>query len=342
MRFLDSAKIYIKAGNGGAGTISFRREKFIEFGGPDGGSGGHGGDVYIKAVGNLNTLIDFRYTQHFKAQNGRKGAGRNRTGQSGDDLIINVPIGTIVFDENKEEILANLIEENQIYKIAQGGIGGKGNLHFKSSTHRSPKIAQDGTEGAELWVWLEMEIIADIGLVGLPNVGKSTLITTITNSKSKVANYSFTTLKPNLGVLSYADKQIIIADLPGLIKGASSGAGLGLRFLSHIKHCKVLLYVIDATTNVELSYNTIVDEITAHDPSILEKEQLIIINKNDLITEQQLEKKITALEKVSDLKIISISALNKYGLDKLIQTIMLLFEDDDKESKSLWHPAQKH
>ncbi len=344
MRFLDSAKIYIKAGDGGRGCVSFRREKFIEFGGPDGGNGGEGSDVYFKAVGNLNTLIDFRYKQHFKAPNGRGGAGRNKTGEQGKDLVIEVPIGTIIMDEEKERIIVDLKEEGQLFKVAQGGIGGKGNAHFKSSTNRTPRMAQPGTEGEEFYVWLELEVLADIGLIGLPNAGKSTLIRTITNSKSKTANYAFTTLKPSLGVFVYKDKQIVIADLPGLIEGASDGLGLGTRFLSHVKRCKAFIHIIDASTDVVKSYDIIRKEIMNYDSennnNILQKEQIIILNKIDLLLEEELQEKIVELSKLTNDPIIPVSITNKQGLANLSGNIEEIFDKSsnaNKEKKE-WNP----
>lgn len=345
MRFLDSAKIYIKAGDGGRGCISFRREKFIEFGGPDGGNGGEGSDVYFKAVGNLNTLIDFRYKQHFKAPNGRGGAGRNKTGERGKDLIVEVPIGTIIMDEEKERIIVDLKEEGQIFKVAQGGIGGKGNAHFKSSTNRAPRMAQPGTEGEEFYIWLELEVLADIGLIGLPNAGKSTLISTITNSKSKTANYAFTTLKPSLGVFVYKDKQIVIADLPGLIEGASEGLGLGTRFLSHVKRCKAFIHIIDASTDVVESYNIIRKEIINYDKennnTILEKEQIVVLNKIDLIDEDELKEKIESLSKLTKDPIITVSITEKVGLTDLMGNIEEIFDksSDQNKEKKAWSPV---
>ncbi|MCL2567113.1 MAG: GTPase ObgE [Alphaproteobacteria bacterium] len=350
MRFLDSAKIYIKAGDGGRGCVSFRREKFIEFGGPDGGNGGLGADVYFKAVDNLNTLIDFRYHQHFKAPNGRGGAGRNRSGEQGEDLIIEVPVGTVIMDEFKEHIIIDMNEDGKIFKIAQGGIGGKGNAHFKSSTNRAPRMAQTGTEGEELWVWLELEILADIGLIGLPNAGKSTLISTITNSKSKIGNYAFTTLKPSLGVLVYKEKQIVIADLPGLIKGASDGIGLGARFLSHVKRCKAFIHIIDASTDVKKAFKTIEKEIANYDEdtnnNILTKPQIIVLNKTDLVDESELQEKMAAIKKIAKSPIIAISALQKEGLSDLFYAIAEIFDksnvDKNVEEKQVWNPLNKH
>jgi GTP-binding protein len=345
MRFIDSAKIYIKAGDGGRGCISFRREKFIEFGGPDGGNGGEGADVYFKAVGNLNTLIDFRYRQHFKALNGKGGAGRNKTGERGHDLIVEVPIGTIIMDEEKERVLVDLKEEGQIFKLAQGGIGGKGNSHFKSSTNRSPRMAQPGTEGEEFYVWLELEVLADVGLIGLPNAGKSTLISTITNSKSKIANYAFTTLKPSLGVFIYKDRQIVIADLPGLIEGASDGLGLGARFLSHVKRCKAFIHIIDASGDVLKAYNTICGEIANYDAdnnnTILEKEQIVVLNKIDLINEQELQEKVLELKKLTKDPILAVSITEKQGLADLLGNIAEIFDKSsgETEEQKPWSPV---
>ncbi|MDR2008154.1 MAG: GTPase ObgE [Alphaproteobacteria bacterium] len=346
MRFLDSAKIYIKAGDGGRGCVSFRREKFIEFGGPDGGNGGLGADVYFKAVDNMNTLIDFRYRQHFVAKNGRGGAGRNRTGEQGEDLIIEIPVGTVIMDEFKEHIIVDMNEAGKVFKIAQGGIGGKGNAHFKSSTNRAPRMAQTGTEGEELWVWLELEILADIGLIGLPNAGKSTLISTITNSKSKIGNYAFTTLKPSLGVLVYKEKQIVIADLPGLIEGASEGIGLGARFLSHVKRCKAFIHIIDATSDIKKSYKTIEKEIANYDEdtnnSISQKPQIVVLNKIDLLDEDELQEQMKILKKLTKSPIITISALQKEGMANLFHAIEDIFDGLDSskkaEEKTEWSP----
>ena len=258
MKFLDQAKIYLKAGDGGNGCIGFRREKFIEFGGPDGGDGGRGGDVVFEAARNLNTLIDFRYAQHFKAERGKDGGGANCTGRDGDDMIVRVPVGTEILSEDKEEVLADLSRDGDRIVLLKGGNGGFGNTHFKSSTNRAPEHANPGLAGPELWVWLRLKLIADVGLVGLPNAGKSTFLATVTRARPKIADYPFTTLHPNLGVAQVGDLEFIIADIPGLIEGAHEGAGLGDRFLGHVERCAALLHLVDGTQDdVAGAYKTV-------------------------------------------------------------------------------------
>ncbi len=347
MKYLDSAKIYIKSGDGGRGAVSFRREKFIEYGGPDGGNAGKGGDVYIQATANLNTLIDFRYQQHFKAQKGGNGSGKNKTGANGLDLIIPVPIGTIIYDQDKTEIIHSFQKDGEKIKILSGGIGGRGNANFKSSTNRSPKFAQPGIEGEEKWIWLELAILADIGLIGKPNAGKSSLLNALTNANSKTGNYEFTTLKPQLGVLSYYDKQIVIADLPGLIQGASLGIGLGARFLSHIKKCNVFLHVIDVTEeNIHVPYEIIMEELEMSEISIKDKQYIIVLNKIDLLSKDDLDKQIKKIMEINknNSEIICISSKDRIGIDDLCKkmydcyTVSLNKEIISDES---WHPLQK-
>ena len=268
MKFLDEAKIYLKAGDGGSGCVSFRREKYIEFGGPDGGDGGRGGNIVFKAVSNLNTLIDFRYKQHFKAQRGKDGSGKNRTGAGGEDLIIEVPVGTIILSEDKKLVIKDFTKELDSFILIHGGMGGRGNARFKSSTNQAPRKFDTGIEGEDKWIWLRLKLIADIGLVGLPNAGKSTLLKKLSNANPKIANYPFTTLKPQLGVYRSDQKDIIIADLPGLIEGAANGVGLGLNFLAHIERCRMFLHVCDVSTNnfneIASNYKIIRDEIKAY------------------------------------------------------------------------------
>ena len=284
MQFLDRAKIYIKAGDGGDGALSFRHEKFLEFGGPDGGNGGDGGNVYIEATENVNTLIDYRYQQHFKAKKGTNGSGANRYGAYGDDLVLRVPVGTEVLDETGENPIVDLVEPGQRFLIAKGGQGGRGNNWFKSSVNRAPRRFEKGKEGEELWVWLQLKLIADVGLLGLPNAGKSTFLSVCTRAKPKIADYPFTTLKPQLGVAKIYDQEFVIADIPGLIEGAHDGCGLGDRFLAHLERCRVLLHIIDASAEDPLSaYNIIRNELIEYKAELANKPEIIVLNKIDLI-----------------------------------------------------------
>jgi len=274
MKFLDQVKIFIKAGDGGSGSPSFRREKFIEFGGPDGGDGGNGGSIIFKSERNLNTLIDYRYQQHFKAKKGGDGKGQNRTGRGGEDLILKVPIGTQVFEEDNKTLIFDFKKEQEEYVSAIGGKGGLGNTRFKSSTNRAPRKFTKGTKGEEFWIWLQLKTIADIGIIGLPNAGKSTFLSSITSANPKIANYKFTTLNPNLGVAIYDDKEITLADIPGLIEGAHVGVGLGIKFLKHIERCKILLHMIDVSENdLVLSYKQIRNELKKYSNSLLKKKK---------------------------------------------------------------------
>ena len=275
MKFLDQAKIHIQSGNGGNGCVSFRREKFVEFGGPNGGNGGKGGDIIIKCVDGLNTLIDYRYRQHFKAKNGSPGMGSDKTGRSGEDTIIEVPRGTLILEEDNEEVIADVVNKDQSLTILKGGNGGFGNAHFKSSENQTPRTANDGENGQEKWIWLRLKLIADIGLIGLPNAGKSTLISTVSEAKPKIADYPFTTLNPVLGIAKYNDNELVIADIPGLIEGAHEGKGLGDRFLGHIERCNLLLHLIDANdTDVINSWKTVRNEISAYSKELDEKKKL--------------------------------------------------------------------
>ena len=288
MKFLDQVKIYIKAGNGGDGSPSFRREKFIEYGGPDGGDGGKGGSVILKAEQNLNTLIDFRYQQHHKAKRGENGAGQNRTGKSGEDLILKVPLGTQVFEEDNKTLIYDFAKISEEFIAAAGGKGGLGNTRFKSSTNRAPRKFTKGTQGEEFIIWLQLKTIADIGIIGLPNAGKSSLLASVTNANPKIANYQFTTLNPNLGVASYDDKEITIADIPGLVEGAHKGTGLGIQFLKHIERCKTLLHLIDITSeDLKKSYQQVKNELKKYSNNLVKKKELIVLNKIDLIDEKE-------------------------------------------------------
>src|SRR5574339_833184 len=288
MHFLDQAKIFIRSGAGGPGAVSFRREKFIEFGGPDGGDGGKGGDIVFEAVPGLNTLIDFRYTQHFRAPRGKGGAGSNRTGANAPDLVIKVPVGTqILSDDEERSLLADLTVEGQRIVLLEGGMGGRGNASYKSSTNRAPRQHQPGIEGEEMWVWLRLKLLADVGLVGLPNAGKSTLLNSVTNASAKVGDYPFTTLRPQLGVVSHRGREFVIADIPGLIEGAAEGAGIGDRFLGHIERCQVLLHLVDANDEVvAASYRTVREELSAYGAGLDEKPEVIALSKSDTIDDE--------------------------------------------------------
>ena len=276
MKFLDQAKIYIKAGNGGSGSASFRREKFIEFGGPDGGDGGDGGSVIIESDRNLNTLIDFRYAQHFKAQHGKNGSKRNRTGANGENLILNVPVGTQIYEEDNNTLIYDFTKNKERYLVASGGKGGLGNVRFKSSVNRAPKKKTNGKNGEEFWIWLQLKVIADIGIIGKPNAGKSSLLSALTRAKPKIANYPFTTLNPNLGVTYYDRKEVTLADIPGLVEGAHKGIGLGDKFLRHIERCKVLLHLIDLSeNNLEKTYKEITKELYSYDKKLSKKKEII-------------------------------------------------------------------
>tara|TARA_B100001287_G_scaffold250581_1_gene231205 strand:- start:615 stop:1598 length:984 start_codon:yes stop_codon:yes gene_type:complete len=312
MKFLDQVKIYIKAGNGGDGSPSFRREKFIEYGGPDGGDGGKGGSVIFKAERNLNTLIDYRYQQHHKAQRGNNGAGQNRTGKSGDDLILKVPLGTQVFEEDNKTLIYDFVKIGEEFIAASGGKGGLGNTRFKSSTNRAPRKITKGTVGEEFTIWLQLKTIADVGIIGLPNAGKSSLLSKITNANPKIANYQFTTLNPNLGVASYDNKEITVADIPGLVEGAHKGTGLGIQFLKHIERCKSLLHMIDITSSdLKKSYEQVKNELKNYSPKLSKKRELIVLNKIDLIDENEVDKIVKNFSKNIKSEVITLSTLEK-------------------------------
>ena len=318
MKFLDQVKIYIKAGNGGSGSPSFRREKFIEFGGPDGGDGGKGGSVILKSERNLNTLIDYRYQQHFKAEIGGEGKGKNQTGKSGDDLFLKVPVGTQVLEEDNKTLIYDFKKENEEFVVANGGKGGFGNTRFKSSTNRAPKKFTRGAKGEEFWIWLQLKTIADIGIIGLPNAGKSSLLAAITSATPKIANYKFTTLNPNLGVVIYDDKEITLADIPGLVEGAHAGIGLGIKFLKHIERCKTLLHMIDITTDdLENSYNQVRKELGNYNKDLLKKNELIVLNKTDLLNKEEINKKNENFSKNKKSEVITLSTLDKKSISNI-------------------------
>ena len=312
MKFLDQVKIFVKAGDGGSGSPSFRREKFIEFGGPDGGDGGKGGSVILKAERNLNTLIDFRYQQHFKAERGGDGSGKNKTGRGGKTLVLKVPIGTQIFEEDNKTVIYDFKKENEEFVVAIGGKGGFGNTRFKSSTNRAPKKFTRGAIGEEYWIWLQLKTIADIGIIGLPNAGKSSLLASLTSANPKIANYKFTTLNPNLGVAMYDDKEITLADIPGLIEGAHEGTGLGIKFLKHIERCKTLLHLIDITEkDLIKSYKQVREELKKYSKNLLDKKELVVFNKIDLIEKDQIKKKLSIFKQEINKNAIVMSTLDK-------------------------------
>ena len=318
MKFLDQVKIYVKAGNGGDGSASFRREKFIEYGGPDGGDGGNGGSVILKAEQNLNTLIDYRYQQHHKAKRGDNGSGQNRTGKSGVDLVLKVPLGTQVFEEDNKTLIYDFIKIGEEFIVASGGKGGLGNTRFKSSTNRAPRKFTKGTLGEDFVIWLQLKTIADIGIIGLPNAGKSSLLASITNANPKIANYQFTTLNPNLGVANYDDKEVTIADIPGLVEGAHKGIGLGVHFLKHIERCKSLLHLIDITNkDLKKSYNQVKSELKNYSSKLSRKKELIVLNKIDLIDENKIKKIVKDFKKNMKSEVLVISTLKKDSISKI-------------------------
>ena len=322
MKFIDEAKIFIKSGDGGDGCLSFRREKYIEFGGPDGGNGGKGGDIVIEGTKSLNTLVDYRFQKHFKAQKGRGGAGRNRTGAAGKDMILKIPVGTEILQD--DEILADIVNDEKMI-LFPGGEGGKGNINFKSSTNRAPRKTTPGEKGYEAEVILRLKILADAGLVGFPNAGKSSLLRKISAAKPKVADYPFTTLDPKLGVVRKGDEEIVVADIPGLIEDAHVGSGLGFKFLKHIERCHSLIHVIDITNeDLVKSYNTIINELKSYDEDLVNKNKIIVLNKCDLLKKEEVDKIRIDFENFINLKIHLISTISGEGIDQLINEILKL------------------
>ena len=318
MKFLDQVKIYVKAGNGGSGSPSFRREKFVEFGGPDGGDGGKGGSVILKSERNLNTLIDYRYQQHFKAQRGQDGSGKNKTGKGGEDLYLKVPVGTQVFEEDNKTLIFDFKTQKEEFLLASGGKGGFGNTRFKSSTNRAPRKFTKGSQGEEFWIYLQLKTIADIGIIGLPNAGKSSLLASMTSANPKIANYKFTTINPNLGVASYDDKEITLADIPGLIEGAHKGTGLGIKFLKHIERCKTLLHLIDITENdLFVSYNQVRKELSKYGKDLAKKKEIVVLNKIDLVEEEEKVEKIKKLNSKLKKNIFVISTMDKKSVSDI-------------------------
>ena len=323
MKFLDQQKVFIKSGDGGAGCVGFRREKYIEFGGPDGGDGGRGGDVVAECVANLNTLIDFRYQQHFKAKRGSHGMGKNRSGKSGADQILKVPIGTQIIDENNDQIIADLTESGQKFVLAVGGDGGFGNAHYKSPTNQAPRKAGDGFPGQEKWLWLRLKLIADAGLIGLPNAGKSTFLAAVTRARPKIADYPFTTLHPNLGVGFVDNEEVVIADIPGLIEGAHEGAGLGDRFLGHVERCGVLLHLVDGTENNPASnYRTVRRELDAYGGGLPKKRELVALNKCDALSNQLIKDMKRSLEDETEKPVLVTSSIAGTGLNEVLRRLV--------------------
>lgn len=322
MKFLDETKVYIRSGDGGAGAVSFRREKFIEFGGPDGGDGGRGGDVWVEAVNGLNTLIDFRFQQHFKGGTGIHGMGRNRTGAGGADVTLKVPVGTQIFEEDSETMIVDMIAEGQRFRLAAGGNGGFGNTHFKSSTNQAPNWANPGLEGEEKTIWLRLKLIADAGLVGLPNAGKSTFLATVTRARPKIANYPFTTLHPNLGVATIDGREFILADIPGLIEGAHDGVGLGDRFLGHVERTRVLLHLVSAQEeDVGKAYKTVKHELEAYGGELTGKPEIVALSQIDILDPTELKKKQKALAKASGQTPLLLSAVVGTGMTETLRAL---------------------
>lgn len=339
MKFLDLAKVYIRSGGGGAGCVSFRREKFIEFGGPDGGDGGNGGSVWVEAVQGLNTLIDYRYQQHFFAKSGQPGMGNQKTGKTGDDILMKVPLGTEILDEDEETVIADLTEPGQRVCLARGGNGGWGNLQFKSATNRAPNRANPGQEGVERTIWLRLKLIADAGLLGLPNAGKSTFLAAVSNARPKIADYPFTTLVPNLGVVGVDGKEFVMADIPGLIEGASEGRGLGIQFLAHVERCKVLLHLVDGTSStITKDYRTIVHELEAYSDVLGDKPRILALNKVDAMDPKQISDRKRALEKASGLPVHVLSGVSGRGVQDVLRAIYAEIEGEVEEVRGTWQP----
>jgi GTP-binding protein len=346
MKFLDEAKVYVRSGNGGGGAVSFRREKFIEFGGPDGGDGGRGGDVVIECVSGLNTLIDYRYQQHFKAGTGVHGMGKNRAGGRGADAVLKVPVGTEVLEEDGETVLADMTEVGQRVVLLEGGQGGFGNAHFKSSTNRAPRRANPGIEGQERTIRLRLKLIADAGLVGLPNAGKSTFLASVTAAKPKVADYPFTTLHPQLGIVRTDNRELVLADIPGLIEGAHEGAGLGDRFLGHVERCNALLHLVDATQeDVATAYKTVRAELEAYGDIIASKPEIVALSKVDALTPKKLESQMKKLQKVTKKKPLALSSHSRKGVAEALRAVFKLAgsreaknKDKKSEKSAAWRP----
>jgi len=342
MHFLDQAKIYIQSGSGGPGAVSFRREKFIEYGGPDGGDGGKGGDIIFEAVPGLNTLIDFRYTQHFRAPRGKGGAGANKTGAGGRDLVVRVPIGTqILADDEERSLLADLTHEGQRITLLKGGDGGRGNASYKSSTNRAPRQHTTGWPGEEMWVWLRLKLLADVGLVGLPNAGKSTLLNAVTNATAKVGDYPFTTLKPQLGVVRHKGREFVLADIPGLIEGAAEGAGIGDRFLGHVERTRVLLHLVDAAGEDPVAaWQTVREELAHYGAGLHEKPEVVALSRIDIADKKTVEKARKGLIKAGAAEPLAISAATGEGMDALLDRIIETLGPEAQKSEPEGEPNE--
>jgi GTP-binding protein len=345
MKFLDLAKVYLRSGGGGGGAVSFRREKFIEHGGPDGGDGGCGGDVWAEAVDGLNTLIDFRYQQHFFAKSGQPGMGRQRTGKDGDDIVLRVPAGTEILEEDQETVIADLAEVGERVLLAKGGNGGFGNLHFKTSTNQAPRRANPGQPGIERTIWLRLKLIADVGLLGLPNAGKSTFLAATSNARPKIADYPFTTLHPNLGVVGVDGAEFVVADIPGLIEGAHEGRGLGDMFLGHVERCAVLLHLVDGTAeDVVADYETIIGELEAYGGGLAEKPRVTVLNKIDALIEDDVAERRAALEAASGGPVMTMSGVARTGLVEVLRVLRARIDAgrsaarDAQEEPQPWRP----
>ncbi len=335
MKFLDLCKVYIRSGSGGRGAASFRREKFIEYGGPDGGDGGSGGTVWVEAVDGLNTLIDFRYQQHFFAQNGQPGMGRQRTGKDGDDITLRVPVGTEILDEDGEIVIADLTELGQKVMLAKGGNGGWGNVHFKTATNQAPRRSNPGQEGIERTIWLRLKLIADVGLLGLPNAGKSTFLAATSNARPKIADYPFTTLHPNLGVVGVDNTEFVVADIPGLIEGAHEGRGLGDLFLGHIERCAVLLHLVDGTSGTLIEdYQTIIDEIEAYGAGLADKPRITVLNKVDTLDDEEREFLRDELQQAVGGKVMLMSGVSGEGTQNVLRALRMKIEEVRAEEKA--------
>lgn len=339
MKFLDQARVFIRSGNGGAGAVSFRREKYIQFGGPDGGDGGKGGDVWVECVNGLNTLIDYRYQQHFRAKTGVHGMGKNRTGAHGADVLMKVPVGTQVLEEDNETLIADLTEIGQRVLIAKGGNGGFGNARFKSSTNQSPRRANPGEDGVEKSVWLRLKLIADAGLVGLPNAGKSSFLASVTAAKPKIADYPFTTIHPNLGVVRQDARECVLADIPGLIEGAHEGAGIGVRFLGHVERCRVLLHLIDGTSeNVVLDYETVCAELAAYGGGLAEKTTYVVLNKIDAMSDEDIQQRAAELSEASGSDVMMMSGATGEGVENVLRAVFAMIEQDRAAEQAVDEP----
>jgi GTP-binding protein len=343
MKFLDEAKVYVRSGDGGNGCVSFRREKFIEFGGPNGGDGGKGGDVVVEAVDGLNTLIDYRYQQHFKAKNGRAGMGKDRHGANGPDIVLKVPAGTQVYEENGEVLLADLTEAGHRAVIARGGNGGFGNAHFKSSTNRAPRHANPGQPGEELTIRLRLKLIADAGIVGLPNAGKSTFLSAVSAAKPKIADYPFTTLYPQLGVVEIDGREFVLADIPGLIEDAHAGAGLGDRFLGHVERCRVLLHLVDGTIeDAGIAYKTVRAELDAYGQGLEEKPEIVALSKADALTPEQLKRQNALLGRAAKATPLVVSAATGFGVSEVLRALLRIIDQHQERAATAvktWHPS---